>query len=297
MEQETISCQGRQVTKEELNWLNGLISGNKEWSRKRISKELCRQWHWQTANGQYKTFAAREFLIKLNNRGLIELPKLQTKQIRNVWSMPVIEAVDIPKPEPIESNLSELRPLKIVIPERGSEEEKRFKFYLAAYHYLGFKKTVGENIKYLVMDRNGCDLACVLFGSAAWKTAPRDKFIGWDDQNRRRNVNLLTNNTRYLILPWVKVKHLASHILGVVVRRIDNDWEKIYGHGIEMLETFVERDRFRGTCYKAAGWKQIGVTQGRSRQDRYKSMSVPVKDIYVYPLKAGFKEALYEDRY
>jgi hypothetical protein len=213
------------------------------------------------------------------------------------WSKPVIENINTPEPELIKCPLSDLQPLEILIPAKGSNEEKRFKSYLASHHYLGFTKTVGENIKYLIKDRHGRDIACMLFGSAAWKTEPRDRFIGWDRDTRCRNINLLTNNTRYLILPWVEVKHLASHILGAIMKRIRNDWQINYGHAIHMVETFVERDRFRGTCYKAANWRYIGETKGRSRQDRYSNMKVPVKDIYVYPLITEFREDLCGNKY
>jgi len=297
MKQKEIICQGRNIAATELKWLNNTIEEHPQWSRCRIGKELCRQWQWQTANGQYKTYAARELLLKLNNRGLIKLPLLRVNQRRKSWSKPVIESVSIPEPDVIKESLSQLQPLKILIPARSSIEVARFNYYLAAHHYLGFKKTVGENIKYLIKDRQDRDLACMLFGSAAWKTASRDRFIGWDSATRQRNVNLLTNNTRYLILPWVKVEHLASHILGAVMRRLLNDWQSVYGHAIHMVETFVERDRFRGTCYKAANWRHIGATQGRSRQDRYNTMQVPVKDIYVYPLISGFREALNDNRH
>lgn len=147
-------------------------------------------------------------------------------------------------------------------------------------------------MKYLVRDRHGRDLACVLFGSAAWKTKPRDEFIGWSQETRSRNLLWITNNTRFLILPWVRVPHLASHVLGRIIRRIRADWNTKYGHPVHLLETFVERDRFLGTCYKAANWKHVGSTTGRSRQDRHTTLNVPVKDIYLYPLIPHFKEAL-----
>lgn len=157
-------------------------------------------------------------------------------------------------------------------------------YYLNHYHYLGFNQTVGENIKYLVRDRSGHNVACLLFGSAAWKTAPRDSFIGWNRELREKNINFITNNTRFLILPQIRVPHLASHILGCIIRRIQKDWRDKYTHPIYMVETFVERDLFKGTCYKAANWLCVGQTRGRSRQDRYLKLSVPVKDILLYPL-------------
>ena len=147
-------------------------------------------------------------------------------------------------------------------------------------------------MKYMVFDREDRPLACLLFGSAAWKIAPRDEFIGWDVDTRKTNLNLITNNMRFLILPWVKVQHLASHILGKVARRISSDWIKRYSHPIYMLETFVEKERFRGTSYQAANWILCGQTKGRSRNDRYKTLRVPIKDIYLYPLVKRFRNAL-----
>jgi len=147
-------------------------------------------------------------------------------------------------------------------------------------------------MKYMVFDKEGRPLACLLFGSAAWKTAPRDDFIGWDADTRRRNLRFLTNNMRFLILPWIKVPHLASHILGRVARGISSDWIKKYNHPIYMLETFVEKERFRGTCYRAANWIYVGQTKGRSRNDRYSTLKVPIKDIYLYPLTKRFREIL-----
>ena len=147
-------------------------------------------------------------------------------------------------------------------------------------------------MKYLVFDKNDNPLACLLFGSAAWKCASRDEYIGWSSKVREANINLVTNNMRFLILPWVKVPHLASHILSQVARRITTDWEEKYGHPVYLLETFVEKERFRGTCYRAANWTRVGETTGRSRNDRYSTLKVPVKDIYLYPLRKRFREAL-----
>jgi len=147
-------------------------------------------------------------------------------------------------------------------------------------------------MKYMVFDKNGTPLACLLFGSAAWKCAPRDSYIGWNQRARETNINLVTNNTRFLILPWVKVPHLASHILGRVIRRISSDWVAKYGHPVYLLETFVEKERFSGICYRAANWVLVGQTTGRSRNDRYSTLKVPVKEIYLYPLTTRFREVL-----
>jgi hypothetical protein len=151
---------------------------------------------------------------------------------------------------------------------------------------------VGENLKFLIRDKYGRDLACLLFGSAAWKTAPRDNFIGWKPDVREANISAITNNTRFLLMPWIRVPHLASCVLASVLRRIKQDWMHKYGHPIQMVETFVERDRFKGTCYKASNWVCVGQTKGRSRQDRYNNLVVPVKDIYLYPLTQDFRQIL-----
>ena len=152
--------------------------------------------------------------------------------------------------------------------------------------------TVGENLKYMVYSAQDQLLACLLFGSSAWSCAPRDNFIGWDAKSRKLNLIYTTNNTRFLILPWVKIEHLASHVLGLVCKRIASDWQAKYGHRIYLLETFVEKSRFRGTCYKAANWTCVGQTTGRSRNDRYNKLKVPIKDIYLYPLSKNFEEVL-----
>lgn len=253
---ETIIYQSRKLDAADLSWLQNWIAEHGYWSRARLAKELCREWNWRTASGQIKNYAARSFLIKLEHRGLINLPPLQVSMCRSTWSRSLTEralksktAVTLPTPENITVSLSKLKPLTLVIPAPKSYEEHCYTHYLVNHHYLGFSHTVGENLKYLVRDRTGRNLACLLFGSAAWKTDPRDSFIGWSDTVRQENVNLLTNNTRFLILPWVRVPHLASHILGLVMHKLCADWQSKYAHPIHIVETFVERKRFRGTCY------------------------------------------------
>jgi len=163
---------------------------------------------------------------------------------------------------------------------------------LGRFHYLGFNGTVGENLQYVVSDDQGRRLACLVFGAAAWKCQDRDQFIGWSAEQRERNLPLLANNTRFLILPLVGVRRLGSWILGQINRRLSQDWQAKYGHGVVLVETFVEQGRFRGTVYRAANWQRVGATTGRTRQDRYTCIQVAVKDIYVYPLCRGFREAL-----
>jgi len=288
---EEITCQGRFVSATELGWLRHWIDDHWQWSRHRLAMELCRQWRWCSPGGRLKNFAARSFLRKLEQRGLISLPPIREAMQRRGWLTSFEWKADF-VPDPLTTTLSELLPLQIFSCSKRSPEELRFRSYLAAHHYLGFGHTVGENLQYLIQDRQGRDLACLLFGSAAWKVEARDRLIGWSDVQRQRHLLTLTNNTRFLILPWIRVPHLASHILGKILRRLSSDWEAKYGHPIHLVETFVERDRFGGTCYRAANWIRAGETKGRSRQDRNQNLSVPIKDVYVYPLHPNFREAL-----
>jgi len=192
----------------------------------------------------------------------------------------------------ITAPIQEFYPMQIKEVSHCGYNKDLFDFLLFEYHYLSYRTTVGESMKYLIFDKDERPLGCVLFGSAAWKTADRDKYIGWTAEIREKKLNYLTNNTRFLILPWVKVPNLASCILGMVLRRLNKDWLYRYGHEIYLVETFVEQSRFRRTCYQAANWQRIGETVGRSRQDRYSNMKVPVKDIYVYPLLKNYKKLL-----
>jgi hypothetical protein len=286
-------CQGRRVMAEELVWLRQWIGDHSQWSRKRLSRELCQEWDWRNGRGQIKDFAARAFLEKLAARGLLVLPALQ--MLRSHPRPQADGVVPIRWPtDPISEPLRELAPLQWIVPAAGTPEGKRFDDYLRRYHYLGLR-VVGQNMKYLVRDKQGRDLACLLFGAAAWRTRARDQFIGWDQTQRTAALGYLSNNTRYLIVPWAKIPGLASHLLSQVVGRLSQDWQDKYGHPIYLLESFVERGRFRATCYRAANWQCVGQTQGRGRQgnDPMKPTE-PAKDVYLYPLSRHFRRQLLE---
>ncbi len=287
---EIFICQGRAVGVSDIQWLRACIGKHPDWSRHRITKQICQDWDWRTHAGRLKTFAARSFIDKLEAKGLIELPPVRLEK-RRAHRNPYPK-VTPPKSASIATSFADIAPVSIAQIVAGSYEHGCFAHYLKQYHYLGFNRTVGEHLEYLVQDAYGRDLACVLFGSAAWKSAPRDHWIGWETTVRQRNLNFMTNNTRFLILPWVRVPHLASHILGRVMRRLSHDWRYRYGHRVHLVETFVEKKRFKGTCYKAANWSYLGQTQGRSRQDRYSNLAVPVKDILAYPLCKNFRDKL-----
>ena len=237
--------QGRELHTADLELIRGLLSELPQWSRRRLSEELCRRWDWRNAQGRMKDMACRTLLLKLERADLIRLPKRRgpsTNELRNRHVASVAHATD-----PIGGALRDLRPLRVSVVGPGSHERGLFNCLLDRYHYLGHRNTVGENLRYLARDRRGRPLGCVLFGSAAWTCAARDLWIGWERSARQRNLGLLTNNTRFLVLPWVTVPHLASHLLGLIARRIGADWQAKYGHPVHALETFVEH-RFRGTC-------------------------------------------------
>ena len=282
--------QGREIGKPEIDLIVGLLAEHPLWNRTRLSRELCDLWAWRNALGQPKDMAARTLLLKLERAELIKLPARQTPS-PNARRNQRTESVP-PLAPPICGTLGELQPLSVSIVAPKSEDAQLFQGLLAHYHYLGHRNTVGENLRYLVRDRHGREVACILFGSAAWKCAERDDFIGWDHPIREKNLQRLTNNTRFLILPWVKVPHLASHLLGIITRRIRADWQGKYGHPIAAIETFVDRSRFVGSCYRAANWRHLGQTKGRTRNDRHTCIKVPVKDIYLFALTADFRKEL-----
>jgi hypothetical protein len=278
---ENVLVQGRCVTAEDLAWLRAWPLRHPEGSRKRLARDLCERWQWVDGRGRLKDFAARSLLLKLEARGQLPLPALQEQKRRAARAAPCWPGWQ--EPAPWGGSLAGLEPLRVEPVSAGTEAARRWAFYLHRYHYLGLR-VVGENLGYLACDRAGGDLACVLFGAAAWRCAPRDRVLGWNEAQRRRELHRVANNTRFLILPWVRVAHLASAVLGAVGHRIGADWQAKYGHGLDTLETFVERERFAGTCYRAANWRWLGTTRGRSRQDREHSRVVPVKDVYVYRL-------------
>jgi hypothetical protein len=279
--QQHLVVQGRSLGREEIIWLAQWIKEHPQWSRKRLARELCERWCWRDQRGRLKDFAARSLLLKLEAQGHLRLPALQVQKRRA--RPPVARLSDWQQPEPWEASLGQMRPVKLELICPGWATMARWAFYLDQYHYLKLR-VVGENLGYLVVDAHGRDVAAVLFGAPAWRCAPRDQFLEWGDGQRREQLHRLANNTRFLILPWVRVPHLASHVLGAVARRISADWQSKYGHGLDWLETFVEHERFAGSCYRAANWQCVGQTVGRSRQDRDHTQRVPVKDVYVYRL-------------
>lgn len=283
-----LKIQGRLVTEAAVDEVRMLLCNHPIWNRSRLSRELCIRWGWQRPDGQIKDMACRELLRKLELRTLIKLP---AREGQGPGRLPAIESVKVDR-SPISCRLPDLAPVRIVNARDCVEWEKAFNYLVKEYHYLSYGRPVGQNMKYLILGRDECFLGCLLFGAAAWKAEDRDRWIGWEADVRERNLGLICNNTRFLILDWVKVPHLASHALGACLRRLSQDWKQRYGTGIALVETFVDTTRYIGTCYKAANWQRIGRTKGRSRQDRYTKLKVPVKDIFVYPLRHDFRKLL-----
>ncbi len=288
--EEHVIIQGREVSCDDIELIRNLMLGNPDWGRTRLSEEICYRWNWHNDLGRIKDMSARAMLLKLERSNIIQLPprrRPSNNKLRNRNNKLVPHET-----VPIISLLKELQPLVIQIVEPRSMELKLFNCLLNTYHYLGHQNTAGKNMRYLIRDHTGRPVACSLFGSPAWKCAPRDNWIGWNAETQKTHLQGLANNTRFLILPWVEVPNLASHVLGSLSRRIRVDWQKKYGHPIQALETFVDFSRFRGTCYQAANWVQVGKTQGRTRNDMRHRIKTTVKDIYMYPLIANFRQEL-----
>ena len=292
---ETFVLQGQSLGPARLNEVRALIGQNPEWSRYRLGRELAQKWQWRNGAGQLKDMAARTLLLKLEQRGLIDLPARRwasPNRMRHKRMPPLDPRLS---QEPIGTALANLRPLQLrEVSVEFPAEQGLFEALLHQFHYLSHRSPVGENLQYLARERTGRPVACLLFGAAAWQCAERDKYIGWDAATRAARLHLLTNNTRFLVMPWVHTRCLASHVLSLVLRRIGTDWRHKYGHGIEAVETFVQQDRFVGTCYQAANWLRVGQTKGRTRQDAPDGQrhQVPLKDIYLFGLHPQFTQRL-----
>ena len=289
-----IGVQGRSLSASELVELQVLIDEHPHWSRHGVAKELCQRWDWRTPAGQLKTFAARSLLLKLAQRYELRLPPLREAYRRSPWGLgrPERRLAAPPLPTLLEASLGNLQPLQWQIGRHGSMERERGLAYLRQYHYLGCNRPVGTHLLYLVRDAQERDLAVHLVGAAAWHCAPRDHFIGWSAAERVAGLSRIGNHSRFLILPWVRVPHLASHLLGGLARRICADWPAQHGWRLEFLESFVETGRFTGLAYRAANWRQVGQTTGRTRQEKQHRPQTRRKSVWVYPLRKGFGEHL-----
>jgi hypothetical protein len=287
---EALTIQGRFLDEAELNEIRALLSEHPEWSRWRMSRHLAMQWDWRNGAGLLKDMAARSLLAKLEKGGMIQLPP-RRRRCPNRMQLPPKGGEEVIR-EPITQTLAELRSLRIKEVSRHPQHRRTLARLLHQHHYLSYTSPVGENLQYLVWDRHGRVLSACVFGAAAWTCAPRDQFIGWDMGARRSRLSWICSQSRFLILPWVEVKHLASHLLGQWCRRLAADWQAKYGHRVCLVESFVQADRFTGACYRAANWQHVGATQGRSRQDPHHQLKVPRKEIYLCPLHRNYRQEL-----
>jgi hypothetical protein len=287
------TLQGRPFGPEQLAQIQALIGQNCGWSRYQLSRELARLWDWRTPRGQLKDMAARTQLLKLQERGWIELPARRMPSPTRSGRAPA-GGPPLLEPGPIEGVLKELLPLRLqeVSQPGQSPARRQLEAALHRYHYLGYRSRVGHNLQYWVWDRLERPLAAVAFGAPAWQCAVRDRWIGWSVPQRARHLAGIVNNTRFIIFPWVRVPRLASHILSQVSRRLRQDWQAKYRQPLWLVETFVDRQRFAGTCYRAANWIGLGPTRGRGRQGPAGRLSTPLKDVYVWPLQRDFRRYL-----
>ena len=280
---------GRYFTLQELLEIQETARLFPKLSRAELANTLCENLDWVTPKGKNKKASCLQLLEKLEGQGLITLPAKQghtsgnKKEIRfGPRTAPV---------SPVEGNAADHEPITVE-PVRISSDFRLWNEYVHRYHSLGYKHPFGASQRYFIVSGTGHKLGCFLFAAAAWALKARDEWIGWSEVDRSLRVNLIVNNTRFLIFPWVSVKNLASRSLSLAVKRIRHDWQDRYGYRPVLLETFVDPERYHGTCYRAANWIYLGRTKGRGRMDRYKKRPFSRKDIYVYPLVAGFRACL-----
>jgi len=270
--------------------LRQFIAEHAHLSRWKLSRQLCEAWGWKQPNGALRDVICRGLLLMLERAGEIELPPVRCQirgQRRSERSRPNPVLIDT---TPLASPLAALAPIEIQ-PVRRTADEPLFNSLLEGYHYLKYEQPIGEHLKFLVWAQ-GRPVACLAWSSAPRHLGARDRFIGWGQVARKRNIHLIAYNNRFLILPWVHCDHLASHILGRMARRISADWERVYAHPLYMLETFVDPERFRGTCYRAANWVLLGRTTGRGKDAPTRQPNRSIKEVWALPLHRRFRELL-----
>ena len=290
MEEEILRHRGRVVTRADVAFIRTLIAEHPGASRRALSKILCEAWDWRQPNGTLRDIVCRGLMLELYRAGQIELPR-----VRYITQNPLGRrgaqrrkpAPALVDTTPLNASLDAIRPLEFR-QVRHTWEEPIFNSLLDRYHYLGYAHPVGEHLKYLVYAL-GRPIACLAWSSAPRHLGPRDRFIGWSSEARRKNIRFLAYNTRFLLLPFIRVEHAPSHILGCMARLLSQDWERVYGHRIYYLETFVDPERFRGTSYVAANWIFLGLTTGRGKDDHTNKPNRSIKQVLGYPLRKDFR--------
>lgn len=280
---------GREVDEDDVAFISDLIARHPELSRRGLSQELCRAWDWRQENGALRDMVCRGLMLALHRAGHIELPPVRARPPNPLVVRARRAPVGVDR-TPLEGGLRDLPSLEFR-QVRRTEDEPVFDGLVEEHHYLGYTQPVGEHLKYLVLAGER-PVACFALSSAPRHLGPRDRFIGWSKEARRANIRYLAYNTRFLVLPWVRVRHLASHLLGRMARRVSRDWEALYDHPIFYLESFVEPGRYAGTCYRAANWHFLGRTTGRGKDDQTMRPNRPLKEVLGLPLTKRFRERL-----
>jgi len=276
---------GRSFTPEDIACIREIISATPPVCRREIARRTCEALKWLRLDGQLKEMSCRVALLRLQERGLIRLPPPQR---RNGNTRPYQPQRTLVEPEAsLSLPLQELTGLRVRTLE-SREDSRLWNEAVSRFHYLGYKRLVGAQMRFLIVAEAGL-LGAIGFGASAWKVAPRDRWIGWSQREREKRLHLVVNNARFLLLPWVQSPNLASWVLSRCARQLPSEWQQRYGYQPVLLETFVEKDRFAGTCYRAANWTYLGETKGRGKLDRYKRYAEPVKQVYVYPLRKDFR--------
>ena len=278
---------GRDFSQQDLALIRQLLSENPSTTRAELSRLTCKALHWYKIDGGLKEMSCRVAMLRMQDDGHIKLPPPRHRH-RPANTVQLTPAT-APKPE-INKPVHELPPVQLCI-VKGSQQSRIWNEYIHRYHYLGYKPLPGAQLRYFVISDDQI-IALLGFGASAWQCAPRDKYIGWTHEQRKKKLQYIVNNARFLILPWVKSKNLASKILSLASQRLARDWQDRYEYSPVLLETFVEKNRFTGTCYKAANWQLVGQTKGRGKLGPAGKISVPIKDLWLYPLERNFRHVL-----
>ena len=286
-----IKYRGRHVAAEDIGLIKELISKNPVIGRCELSRQICQQWNWVQANGHLRDMVCRGLLLELERGGYIKLPPRKVKPFNPFLKPKAPEKIELDQC-PIKTTLKEILPLSFV-QVRRTPLEKLFNSLICHHHYLGYTQPVGEHLKYLVYSNSlQRPIACFAWSSAVRHLESRDRFIGWNKEIRTKNLHLIAYNTRFLIPDWVRVRYLASHLLSRCAKIIPSDWERIYNHPVYWLETFVDTERFEGTCYKSANWLYLGKTKGLGKNAQTKKVNRSLKAVWGYPLHRNFRKLL-----
>ena len=288
--QEPFAYRGWAVTAPDIEFIRELIAENPAASRRRLSKLLCEAWNWVQPNGAPRDMICRGLMLELHRAGHIELPPVRFVPKNPLAKRSRPQQLPLLDNSPVRGSVPELGPFEF-LQVRRTARESLFNSLIETHHYLGYTQPVGEHLKYMVYAQ-GQPVACFAWSSAPRHLGPRDRFIGWPAEARKNNIRFVAYNSRFLVLPWVEVRYLASHLLGRMAKMLSGEWERMYGHPVYLLETFVHAERFKGTCYRAANWVYLGQTTGRGKNDQTHKSNRPLKDVLEYPLTKNFRKHL-----